>query len=69
MRVSCGLLFCLLLATEGCVTASVEKKKNLNPYVGQSVAGLVAKLGLPDDERTFDNGTELYIWSTGLNRL
>jgi hypothetical protein len=41
-----------------------QLKKNRIPFVGQPVAGLVAKLGLPDDEKTFDNGTELYIWST-----
>jgi hypothetical protein len=64
MRTWCDLL-CLLLATGGCVTASVEKK-NVNPFAGftgQSVTGLVAKLGLPDDEKTF-GGTEVYIWST-----
>ena len=63
MRICSGLLG-LLLAAGGCAGASVEK--NLNPFAGfagQPVSGLVAKLGLPDDEKTI-RGTEFYIWST-----
>jgi hypothetical protein len=66
MRIWCGLL-CLLLATGRCVAASAEgKNKNLNPFAGfagQSISGLVAKLGLPNVEKTIP-GTEFYIWST-----
>jgi hypothetical protein len=64
MRIWCGLL-CLLLAIGHCVAASAEEK-NLNPFAGfagQPVTGLVAKLGLPEDEEGIP-GTEFYIWST-----
>jgi hypothetical protein len=64
VRIWCGLL-CLVLATGGCVRSSVEEK-NLNPFAGfagQPASGLVAKLGLPNDERTIP-GTEFYVWST-----
>jgi hypothetical protein len=61
VRIWFGLL-CLLLATEGCAGTSAEKNP-LAGFAGQPVTGLVAKLGLPDDEKTI-RGTEFYIWST-----
>jgi hypothetical protein len=52
------ILLCLGLAS--CVSASFNK--SLGPYRGQPASALIAKLGIPTDEKTVA-GRKLYVWA------